>query len=132
VGIGTDQNRSIYPVTVKLQDGCDQVLSGMAADVTMSLTVRSATTEQLIALPMVSVGEDREGNFVFVLEPAGADEPGIYVARRRSVEIGIPESAAMPILSGIELGEKVATAGVRRLTDGQRVSLLAANPATQD
>jgi multidrug efflux pump subunit AcrA (membrane-fusion protein) len=41
--------------------------------------------------------------------------------RRRSVEIGRSRQSGIEILRGLEEGERVVTAGVRRLTDGERV-----------
>jgi multidrug efflux system membrane fusion protein len=123
VGVGTDQNRSIYPVTVVLQDGCDAVRSGMAADVNMRLAGQSGD-ESFLVVPLVSVGEDRDGNFVFVLEPQDA---GRYVARRRDVAIGRPGGEGIELIAGVEEGELIATAGVRRLVDGQVVTLLGAS-----
>ncbi len=120
VGIGTDQNRSIYPVTVKLNNGCDDVRSGMAADITFVLTPDRNSDDLGLFVPLVSVGEDREGNFVFLLEPA----EGFYVARRRTVEIGPPDAQGIYIVAGLSAGDLIATAGVRRLVDGQKVSLL--------
>jgi len=84
-------------------------------------------------IPFVAVGEDRGGNYVFVLEPAaggGADQQaaddGYYVARRRDVTIDtMPNVEGIPVLDGLVEGELIATAGVRRLVDGQIVTLLA-------
>ncbi len=123
VGVGTDQNRSIYPVTVVLQDGCEAVRSGMAADVSLKLTSQSEA-DGFLVVPMVSVGEDREGNFVYVLE---RQEDGYYIAYRRGVIIGRPTQQGLELLAGVAEGELIATAGVRRLVDAQVVTLLGSN-----
>jgi multidrug efflux system membrane fusion protein len=123
VGVGTEQNSSIYPVTVLLQEGCEDVRSGMAADVSLRIPGRGEDL-RLLAVPIVSVGEDRDGNFVFVLEAEADDR---YVARRRGVLIGAPSERGIEIIEGVSEGELVATAGVRRLIDGQVVTLLGAN-----
>ena len=120
VGVGTDQNRSIYPVMVVLKDGCAAVRSGMAADVSLKLAGQSGNDDFLV-VPLVSVGEDRDGNFVFVLEPQEGDR---YIARRRGVTIGRPTGQGIELVSGASEGELVATAGVRRLVEGQVVTLL--------
>lgn len=121
VGVGTEQNRSIYPVMVQLQDGCEAVRSGMAADVSLRLTTQNDLTSYLV-VPIVSVGEDSGGNFVFVLEPQPEGEG--FVAHRRAVTMGRPMAQGIEISAGLREGELVATAGVRRLTDGQIVTLL--------
>ena len=68
----------------------------------------------------MSVGEDRDGNYVFVLEPA---DNNLFVARRRTVEIGRIVPAGLLISSGLSEGELIATAGVRRITEGQELRL---------
>ena len=45
-------------------------------------------------------------------------------ARRRPVEIAIVSSEGVEILSGLREGERVITAGVRRIQDGLQVRLL--------
>jgi multidrug efflux system membrane fusion protein len=121
VGVGTDQNRSIYPVVVQLQNGCAAVRSGMAADVALVLAFKEAAGSSLL-VPIVSVGEDRDGNFVFVLESQANGEQ--FVARRRAVTVGQPMTEGLQIEAGLTNGELIATAGVRRLIDGQVVTLL--------
>jgi hypothetical protein len=79
----------------------------------------SANAGQRINLPTHAVGADREGRFVFVLDPSA--EEGIAVVRRVGVEIGDLTGDGLEILSGLEVGQQVVTAGVRRLQDGQRV-----------
>jgi len=125
VGVGTEQGRSIYPVVVQLQDGCNEIRSGMAADVTLSLAVpanEQAANRNALVVPLVAVGEDRDGNYVFVLEPADGEDR--YTARRRAVIAGQPSAAGIPLEAGVNKGDLVATAGVRRLVDGQIVTLL--------
>lgn len=114
-----------YPVTVALQERCGAVRSGMAADVIF----RFPTSGPLggIVVPLVAVGEDAQGRFVFVLEPK--DEEVVWVAARRAVEVGGPVPNGMLISAGLNEGELIATAGVRRLSDGQQVTLLSDSAA---
>ena len=120
VGVATGQTASTFPVTIALQEGCGAVRSGMAADATFMFA--SGGSESGLVVPYVSVGEDRDGRFVFVLEP---DDSGRMYARRRPVTIG-PTAAetGLVITEGLSAGELVATAGVRRLTPDQEVTLL--------
>lgn len=119
VGIATGPTATTYPVTVALRERCADVRSGMAADVTFEF--ESAGPVGSLVVPFVSVGEDREGHFVFVLEP---DAQGRMFASRRAVAVGPPTQTGLVISSGLVEGELVATAGVRRLTSGQEVTLL--------
>lgn len=119
VGVATGAGGSTYSVTIALQDGCETVRSGMAVDVGFEFPTTNG--DDSITIPYVSVGEDAEGNFVYVLERDGDD---IAVAKRRGVEIGIVTGDGIVITDGLTPGELIATAGVRRLEPGQRVRLL--------
>lgn len=121
VGVATAAGGTTYPVTVALQEQCEDLRSGMAVDVTFDFPTESA--EGNLIVPYVSVGEDRSGNFVFVIEPGEGDR---MFANRRSVEIGTVTGTGIVIADGLSAGELVATAGVRRLTTGQEVTLLGA------
>jgi len=123
VGVGTEQGRSIYPVIIKLQDGCDVVRSGMAADVALTLRTDEQSNGSELVVPMVAVGEDGDGNYVFVLEPSGTNEDH-YIAKRTAVVTGSPGAVGIPLTAGVSSGDLIVTAGVRRLIDGQVVTLL--------
>ena len=75
-------------------------------------------------VPPLAVGEDRQGRVVFIFD-AGKDGGG--TARRRPVEVASASSEGVEVLSGIREGERVITAGVRRIQDGLRVRLLDAS-----
>ena len=121
VAVATGGTGTTYPVTVALQERCADVRSGMAADVEFSL--QTAGPEGALFAPFVAVGEDRSGQrFVFILEPSGSDT---FMAVRRSVTVGESTEDGFRIESGLSDGELIATAGVRRLVNGQEVVLLA-------
>ena len=88
-------------------------------DFEQSLEEPSADPNQML-VPPVAVGEDRAGRFVFVLEASG---DGLGVTQRRAVTVGDLTSGGLEVLSGIESGETVVTAGVRRIADGMTVRL---------
>lgn len=119
VGVAPNRSSAIYPVTVALSENCQDIRSGMAA--TVSMLLRGQADAAGLYVPLVSVGEDRNGNFVFVLVP---DEQGAWTASRRRVQVGPPTPDGILILDGLDENELIATAGVRRLSDGQAVTLL--------
>jgi len=119
VGVSTAARGTTYPVTVALQERCENIRSGMAVDVTFSFPTSGG--EGNLVVPYVAVGEDRIGNFVFVLEP---DADGRLFANRRAVQVGEATSGGIVITEGLSAGELIATAGVRRLNSGQEVTLL--------
>ena len=119
VGVAAQRGASAYPVTLVVKDDCEDLRSGMAADVEMSLAGLAA---EGIVIPLIAVGEDQEGHYVFVLE---AEVGETYRAMRQSIEIdSAPTPEGVPVLGGLAEGDLIATAGVRRLIDGQIVTLL--------
>lgn len=118
VGVAMTSSASAFPVVAKLTEHCGRVRPGMAADVAFSFD--SGGQAGGVIVPTVAVGEDRIGRYVFVLE---ARDEARYTARRRAVETGQPTVLGIPVLSGLEAGERVVTAGVRRITDGMTVRL---------
>ena len=115
-----------FPVTVQLTSQSDQVRPGMAADVTFRLAPPQDSAGRIF-VAAVAVGEDREGRFVFLAEPEGE---GRAVVRRRPVIIGDlstdGERDLIEVLDGLEDGDLIVTAGVRRLEDGRKVRLMEA------
>jgi RND family efflux transporter MFP subunit len=131
IGVDTGPSSATFPVTVGLQDPeqCQAIRAGMAAEVEFEL--ERVGPEGALIVPLVAVGEDRksEEKYVFVLERAAGDE---WVARKRTVTVGAPTPNGLIIEAGLEEGELIATAGVRRiLNDGQRVNLLGEDDAAR-
>lgn len=111
---------STYPVVARLEESAAGLRAGMAAEVTFQL----AREGEALYVPLVAVGEDQRGRFVFVVEAAD----GAAQVRRREVEVGEISELGLEISRGLEAGERLVTAGVRRLTDGQRVELQPSEP----
>jgi len=119
VGVAAERGASAYPVTLSIGENCADFRSGMAAEVQMTMP---GGAPDGIVIPYVAVGEDRGGTYVFVLEHSESQQ---YVARRRAVKIDTaPTTEGVAVLDGLVDGDLIATAGVRRLVDGQVVTLL--------
>ncbi len=116
VGVASMGGATTFPVTVRLTEGQDEVRAGMAADVTFVFA--SEGDGPKYALPNSAVGEDREGRFVFKVEKTGG---GLGIVHRSPVEVGELESNGIEILSGVQPGDLVVTAGVSRIYDGLEV-----------
>jgi RND family efflux transporter MFP subunit len=117
VGVAATGMSTTFPVTVRLDKPGASVRSGMAAEVFLDFESDADGTRFLI--PSVAVGEDAEGRFVFVVEPA--DQPGLATARRRPVTIGAITNEGIEVYHGLKDGEFVVTAGVTKIVDGQTV-----------
>lgn len=117
VGVASTGFATAYPVKVRLEEAGEDVRPGMAAEVAFNFG-EEAGRERLM-VPSVAVGEDRAGRFVYVVEPS--EEAGVGVVHRKPVVIGDLTDEGIEIFEGLADGDRVVTAGVSRLTDGQRV-----------
>ena len=119
VGVASGQTATTFPVTVQLQQNIPGFRSGMAADVTFHF--KSKKGRARILVPPVAVGEDREGRYVYVVETT---EDGFGLVHRKPVTVGELTAEGLEILDGLSDGERLVTAGVRRLHDGRKVRLM--------
>jgi RND family efflux transporter MFP subunit len=120
VGIASTGMVTTFPVTVLLGESSPDTRAGMAAVV--SFVFESADQRERYVIPSVAVGEDREGRFVYVVEPI-AEEPGHGIIHRRPVTVGELTGDGLEIFEGLSDGDLVVTAGVSRITDGQKVQI---------
>ena len=123
VGVAAIGRASIFPVTARLDQADEACRPGMAAQV--ALVFGGDGGRKHLYIPFVSVGSDREGQYVYVLAAA---EEGFGSVKRRAVQVKTspPEGENFEIIEGLEDGELVVTAGVSRIRDGQRVRMLGA------
>lgn len=113
-----DVNTATYPVRVTIVNPSDEIKSGMAANVTFHFNDAIDQSKKLIA-PMTAVGEDSNGNFVFLI----SENQNSVVVNKKPVKIGNLTPQGFEILSGLKKGQKIATAGLQTLLDGQKVKL---------
>lgn len=118
VGVATTDFATTYPVTVRLAGADPEIRSGMAAEV--AFRFESADRRERMIVPGVAVAEDRQGRFVFVVEPTSGDTA---VVKRVNVKIGELHADGIEIFEGLRDGDLVVTAGVSKIHDGQRVKL---------
>ena len=117
-GVAAVGSSTTFPVTVRLAESDPAIRSGMAAEVQLSF--RSDDSAGRMLVPAVAVGEDRDGRYVFILQSGSTDRG---VVHRRQVTVGELTSDGIEILGGIDEGERIVTAGVRRLSDGEEVKI---------
>jgi len=113
-----DSNTSTYPVTVTIKDKDERIKSGMVATVLFEFDTGVILEKQLV-VPTKAVGEDSNGRFVFVVD----DSKDKIFVKKKTIIIGDFTQEGIIIKSGLKLGEKVATAGLQTLLDGQQVKL---------
>lgn len=115
--ISTAANSSAFPVVVQVHEKHPSLRSGLAAEVTFQLDVPSDVSSYV--LPVAAIINDPEGTFVFIAEPDG--ESGQALVTRRAVKLGELTRIGVEILDGISPGDRVITAGVSVIREGQRV-----------
>lgn len=118
VGVVTGMSTT-YPVTVRLEEADPEVRPGMAAEV--AFRFGSEDDRERFLVPSIAVGEDRNGRYVFVVEPG---PEGFGVTARRPVTVGELREEGIEILEGVSDGDLVVVAGTSKIVDGQKVRLL--------
>lgn len=114
------EESATYPVDIAILDPSEEIKPGMAASVTFDYTDENAATGLQIILPVNAVGEDASGNFVFVVQ---SDDHKTGTVQKKIVEIGTLTPEGFEIVRGVSSGDKVVTAGLQTLLDGQKVRL---------
>ena len=119
VSPSVDINTATYPLRVHLTTPSDNIRAGMAANVTFNFSASSSEGERQLVVPPVSVGEDGNGRFVFKL----TTEADKTKAHKQYIKVGDLSSEGFTVTEGLSLGDKIATAGLQTLLDGQEVKL---------
>lgn len=119
VAPSVDSNTSTYPVRVIIIDPTEDIKSGMATNVTFDFG-NGGNTGNILMVPAKSVGEDSDGNFVFIIE---SEDGKMGIAKKQPVTIGGLTSEGFEIKNGLSAGQKIATAGLQTLLNGQQVRL---------
>lgn len=113
-----DQNTSTYPIRVTIKDPSAEIKSGMAANVSFNFKNEEVDKKHLV-VPSYAVGEDSDGRFVYLIEEKG----GKFFIKKQHVEIGALSGKGFEVRSGLSEGQKIATAGLQTLLEGQEVRL---------
>lgn len=117
---------SSFPVVVSLQETDPLMKAGMAVETSISFPLPA---QEGYSVPLSVI--IRNGNAEGVAESESVASVGIYVydpatstVTRRQVAVGGIRDNRIILLDGVEPGERIASAGVQFLRDGQQVKLL--------
>jgi membrane fusion protein (multidrug efflux system) len=93
-----------------------KLLPGMYANA----TVETGAPQQHITLPKTAVSFNPYGDIVYVVDHKGTDKSGKpqLIASQKFVTIGDTRGDQVAILSGVEKGDEVVTAGQNKLRNG--------------
>ncbi len=115
-----DANSATYPVKIGIVKPTSTIKPGMATNITFDFSDSVKTTDNSLIVPVKSVGEDGNGNYVFLIESADGK---IGTVKKHTIELGELTASGFKIKSGLSAGDKIATAGLQSLLDGQKVKL---------
>ena len=114
-----DPNTSTYPIRVTITNPSKEIKSGMAANISFDFGNDQKVNDKTLVVPANAVGEDSGGRFVFLIEQEGNHAK----VKKHRVTIGNLSGEGFEIKSGLSAGQKIATAGLQTLLDGQEVRL---------
>jgi len=120
VAVASAAGSAAFPVVIKITGSHPSLRSGLAADVTFQFDL-SAGQGGGVVIPVTAIISDPGGTFVFVTEPAEVDNEAIV--RRRAVTLGELSQSGIEVVEGLHVGDRVITAGISVIRDGQRVLL---------
>lgn len=115
-----DTNSSSYITAIEILQPIPEIKPGMAANVTFNFSDAKAKTDKTLVIPVKAVGEDSNGNFVFIIE---SNDGKTGQVKKQPIVIGELTASGFKIKSGLTSGDKIATAGLQTLLDGQKVRL---------
>jgi RND family efflux transporter MFP subunit len=118
VGVTTSTMGTAFPVKARLVDDDPGIRPGMAAELEFRFEAPGEGAH--FRVPPHAVAEDRAGRFVFVVEPG---EAGRGVVRRREVTVGSLTPAGLEVREGLDEGDRLVTAGISQIEDGDTVKL---------
>jgi len=123
VSVASNAASAGFPIVVKINGSHPSLRSGLAANVMFQFDSSTASGGGVV-LPVSAVVRDPSGTFVFI---AGAGEnEGETIVRRRAVTLGELSQSGIEIVDGLQVGDRVITAGTSVIRDGQRALLPAA------
>lgn len=115
-----DPDSATYNTSIGIDSPTKEIKPGMAVSVTFDFTEANETADKSLIIPLKAVGEDGKGRFVFFI--TSKDETTATVSKRY-IELGELTTDGFKVKSGLVNGDKIATAGLQTLLDGQDVRL---------
>jgi len=115
-----DANSATYPIKIDIIKPSETIKPGMATNITFNFSQSNASSDNSLIVPVKAVGEDGDGNFVFVIESSDNE---IGTVKKKTIVIGALTASGFKVMNGLSAGDKIATAGLQTLLDGQKVRL---------
>jgi RND family efflux transporter MFP subunit len=116
VGI-VSQSSTTFPVTVEINSKPKDLKSGMVGDVVFSL---KSKREHSIVVPTHAVSEDENGRFAYIAIP---QNDNLAKTKRVTVTTGEVSAEGIEIISGLNEGDLIITAGMSKIKSDMTVKL---------
>lgn len=121
VSTRADENTQTYKSKFRMQAPTSiNILPGMSA--TVLAVEKENALHHDIYVPSHAVLEDSTGRFVYAVKQTSKALQGIVV--RRNVLVGQVNENGIQIIQGLDIGDKVITAGMSKVSEGLSVSLM--------
>jgi len=125
IAVASAGNQAVFPVVIKVVESHAALRSGLAADVTFQFDTSALGNG--IVVPVAAIMRSPEGTYVFIAE---LDKDNEALVTRRSVTLGELSQSGIEILDGLVAGDRVITAGLSVIREGQRVPAIDKNRIT--
>ncbi len=117
VAVTSVGNQATFPVVIRIVESHPALRSGLAADVTFRFDAKAQ--DQGIVVPVAAVMRRPDGVSVFIA--AKGENDGEAIVERRAVTLGELGQSGVGVLDGLIVGDRVITAGLSVIREGQRV-----------
>jgi len=118
VAVASAAGTAGFPVVIRILEKSAALRSGLAANVSFLFDGNEAVGT--FVLPVNAVVNGPDGTYVYIADPSGDGEA---IVRRHPVQLGELTQLGIEITAGVIIGDRVITAGISVIRDGQRVLL---------
>lgn len=115
-----DVNSATYPVKIDIVKPSEAIKPGMATNIQFDFSDDVNEVDESLVIPLKAVGEDGNGKFVFLINSTDNKTGQV---KKQKIEVGKLNSSGITVVKGLKVGDRIATAGLQTLLDGQNVTL---------
>lgn len=121
IGISPQLQAPTFPVIIKLEEQSDEIKAGMIAKVNFKLENNNT---EFIYIPSVAVTGDNGNYYVFALTNI---KDGFATVEKKAVKLGKLTNHGFELISGLNSGDLIVSAGISKISNGLNVKLLENN-----
>ena len=118
VGVDVDEDTQTYPVRIVVDNTDQSILPGMTARLDFRAGLPESDGQGYFMVPMTAVFDHEGQPHIWIMEEAGES------VTRRPVSLGPLERDGVRVRGDLHAGQRVVTAGVQHLREGQTVRVL--------